>query len=253
MSSLPISNDNGGEDPVATLVRKLRIRDGLTDSEAAILRGAVERVEDVPLGRTLVAAGMPLDQSILLISGIVARYKDLSEGQRQITDLHVSGDFVDLHGFLLKRLEHHVGALSPLRVAYVPHRALTRISEEQPHLARLLWLTTLLDASVQRERMLSIGRRSAIGRIAHAICELYVRLDLVGETEGRRFALPITQIDLADATSLTSVHVNRMLSKLRTGGLMTFRNGVVEIHDLDGLMRIAEFETSYLFLDRQPR
>lgn len=250
MSTQPAIAD---EDPVACLVRKLRVRDQVSDAEADILRDAVARIEDIPLGRTLVVPDQRLEQSMLLVSGFVARYKDLSNGQRQITDIHVAGDFVDLHGFLLKRLEHHIGTLSPIRMAFVPHDRLTRISEEQPHLLRMLWLSTLIDAAIQRERMLSVGRRSAISRIAHLVCDFYTRLSLVSETNGLSFTLPITQIDIADATGLTSVHVNRMLRQLRDRGLVTFRNATVEIHDLPGLMKLADFDRSYLFLESTPR
>jgi CRP-like cAMP-binding protein len=241
------------ENPVACLVRKLRVRDKVTDAEADILRNAVSRVEDIPLGRTLVVPEQKLDHSMLIVSGFVARYKDLSNGQRQITDIHVAGDFTDLHGFVLKRLEHHVGTLARTRIAFVPHERLTRISEEQPHLLRMLWLSTLIDAAIQRERMLSVGRRSAVARIAHLMCELYTRLSLVNEVDGMTFTLPVTQMDLADVTGLTSVHVNRMLRELRDRELVTFRNATVEIHDLAGLERVADFDRSYLFLDSEPR
>ena len=253
MSSNAPTLDAAAEDPVGCLVHKLRVRDEVTDAEADILRNAVARVEDVPVGRTLVVPGEKLDQSMLIVSGCVARYKDLSNGQRQITDIHVAGDFTDLHGFLLKRLEHHVGTLAPTRIAFVPHERLTRISEEQPHLLRMLWLSTLIDSAIQRERMLSVGRRSAVARIAHLMCELYTRLSLVNEVDGLSFALPITQIDIADVTGLTSVHVNRMLRELRDRGLVTFRNALVEIHDLAGLERLADFDRSYLFLESEPR
>lgn len=244
---------NEYEDPVAALVRKLRLRDGLTDREADVLRRAVESVELVPTGHMLAKAGQPLTHAVLVVEGLVARYKDLAEGQRQITEIHVAGDMVDLPGFLLKRLEHHIGALTPLRLAYIPHAALTAITEREPHLARLLWLTTLVDAAIQRERILSIGRRSALARVAHLLCELYVRLETVSLVDGRSFALPIVQLDLADATGLTSVHVNRMLRELRSRNLVTFRNARVDIHDLAGLEELAEFNRSYLFLDHQPR
>jgi CRP-like cAMP-binding protein len=242
-----------GEDPVATLVMKLRRRDSLSDHEAEVLRGAVEKVDTAPAGRVLVTAGEPLQYSTLLVDGIVCRYKDLSEGQRQITELHVAGDMVDLHGFLLKRLEHHIAALTPVRIACLPHERLREITEREPHLARLLWLSTLMDAAIQRERILSIGRRTAVARIAHLLCELYVRLEVVGLAEGNGFRLPVTQLDLADANGLTSVHVNRMLRQLRDEQLLTFRNGMVEIHDLERLKAVAEFDASYLFLDSEPR
>ncbi len=253
VSQAPPRADDDTEDPVSCLIHKLRVRDQVTDAEADILRGAVARVEDIPAGKTLVVPDQKLDQSMLIVSGFVARYKDLSNGQRQITDIHLPGDFTDLHGFVLKRLEHHIGTLTPIRMAFVPHERLTRISEEQPHLLRMLWLSTLIDSAIQRERMLSVGRRSAVARVAHLMCELYTRLSLVNQVDGINFALPITQMDIADATGLTSVHVNRMLREIRDRGLMTFRNATVEIHDLPGLEQLADFDRSYLFLESQPR
>ncbi len=248
-----MAKSTSSEDPAACLIRKLRVRDRVSDAEADILRNAIDRVEDIPAGRTLVAPDQKLDHSMLVVTGCVALYTDLSNGQRQITDIHVAGDFTDLHGFVLKRLEHHIGTLTPIRMAFVPHTALTRISEEQPHLLRMLWLSTLIDAAIQRERLLSIGRRTALGRVAHLLCELYVRLDLVAETDGLTFQLPITQLDMADAAGLTSVHVNRMLRQLRDEGLVTFRGGTVEIHDLKRLEKLAEFDPTYLFLRSEPR
>jgi CRP-like cAMP-binding protein len=240
-------------DPMAKLLAKLRLRDRVSEHEAGVLRKAVACVAHHPAGHVLVEEGKPLNFSILLTDGVVARYKDLAEGQRQITELHVPGDFVDLHGYLLKRLEHSVGALTPVTVAMVPHKALTAITETEPHLTRMLWLTTQIDAAIQRERILSLGRRTAVARIAHILCELFHRLRAVELTGGTRFDLPITQADLADATGLTGVHVNRMLRELRSKKLVTFRSGVVDIHDLEGLEQCAEFDPAYLFMTDTPR
>ncbi len=235
------------------LLLKLRARDTVSEEEEAVLRDSFSEFREVGAGRTIVRSGVPLEESILLVEGLACRYKDLADGQRQIMELHVAGDFVDLHGFLLKRLEHNVGALTPVRLAAVPHDRLRYITENYPHLARMLWFSTLLDSAIHRERILSVGRRSALGRIAHLLCELYVRLEIVGLTSDHRFALPLTQADLADANGLTAVHVNRMLKKLRDNGLVTYRGGEVVIHDWDGLQRVAEFSPSYLFLESQPR
>jgi CRP-like cAMP-binding protein len=248
-----VTEPHSSEDAVAALLLKLRSRDVVSAQEEVVLRAAIGTIAEFRSGQVIVRAGMTLSQSTLLIDGLVARYKDLSDGQRQIMEIHVAGDFVDLHGFLLKRLEHHVGALSAVRVAFVPHDQLRRITEEEPHLSRLLWFSTLIDAAIQREKILSVGRRTALARVAHIICELEVRLDTLGLSAGGRFPLPLTQLDLADATGLTSVHVNRMLRRLRDDGLMTFRGGEVTIHDLEGLQRVAEFDPAYLYLERRPR
>jgi CRP-like cAMP-binding protein len=245
--------DPDAEDPVRFLVAKLRVRDALSEKEEQVLRDAVEEVRDVPAAKVLVRSGQQLDHSILLMRGIACRYKDLADGERQIQQLHVAGDFIDLHGFLLKWLDHNVAAVSGCRIALFPHRALKHISEEHPHLSRMLWVTTLLDAAIHRETILSIGRRNAAARIAHLLCELSVRLDVVGLSGPDGFDLPVTQADIADATGLTSVHVNRMLKQLRDQNMITFRQGRVVIHDWNRLTGIAEFDPIYLHLEQQPR
>jgi CRP-like cAMP-binding protein len=241
------------EAALATLLFKLRARDVLSDEEAAILRDSVIEIRTLPPGKVIVRAGVELSECTLLFDGIVGRYKDLADGQRQIMEVHVTGDFLDLHSFLLKRLEHVVGSMTPVRMAIVPHDAVRRITETQPHLTRILWFSTLLDAAIHREKILSVGRRSAVARLAHLFCELAVRLGIVGKADEKGYRLELTQTDLADVTGLTAIHVNRMLKKLRDGGLMTFRGSEVVIHDWEGLQRIAEFDPAYLYLERRPR
>jgi CRP-like cAMP-binding protein len=238
---------------IAGLLLKLRARDLLSGEEEEVLSASISDIREYPAGRTIVKTGTTLSASTLLVDGIMCRYKDLADGQRQIMELHVSGDFVDLHGFLLKQLDHNVGTMTPVRVASVPHEALRGITETHPHLGRMLWFSTLLDAAIHREKILSIGRRSAMARIAHIFCELLVRLRIVGLAEDDGYALPLTQADLADATGLTPVHVNRMLKKLRDEALLTFRGGTVTIGDWERLQRVAEFDPTYLHLERRPR
>ncbi len=248
-----MEDDEAADEGVSRLLLKLRARDIVTEEEERVLRESVGPVSKVGAGRTLIRSGVTLSESTLLISGIACRYKDLADGQRQIMELHVAGDFLDLHSFLLKRLEHHVGSLSPVQLTTVPHDRLRFVTENYPHLARMLWFSTLLDASIHRERILSVGRRTAVARIAHLLCELNIRLEIAGLAADNRFKLPMTQGDIADANGLTSVHVNRMLRKLRDDELLTFRGGEVVVHDWEGLQRVAEFTPSYLFLERRPR
>ena len=115
-------------------------------------------------------------RSTLVLSGITCRYRNLENGKRQITAIHVPGDFVDLHSFLIKQMDHSVGTLSPCIVAYAPHEGLERITERLPHLARLLWLLTLIDASIHRQWLVTMGAYPALNRTAHLLCELFTRL-----------------------------------------------------------------------------
>jgi CRP-like cAMP-binding protein len=232
---------------------KLRARDDISAEEERAIRGAVSHQREHPADRTVIRAGEELDHSTLLLEGLMCRYKDLRDGERQITELHVAGDFADLHSMTLKRLDHNVMTLTPCRVAVVPHERLKAITAEHPHLTRVYWFSTNMDAAIHREWAVSLGRRSAIARVANLFCELHVRLGLVGLAEELSYGLPLTQGDLAECLGLTSVHVNRTLKELRERELVEFRGGRVTIQDLGGLQRVAEFDPSYLYLEKRPR
>lgn len=232
---------------------KLRARDELSEEEESAIRGAVAEEREVRGDTKIIRAEEVLDFSTLLLDGIACRYKDLRNGERQITELHVAGDFLDLHSFTLKRLDHEVMTLTPCRLAMVPHERLREISEALPHLTRMYWFGTNLDAAIHREWEVSLGRRTALARTAHLFCELYVRLGLIDLTNGLSYRLELTQTDLAECLGLTPVHVNRMLKELRERGLVTFRGDMVDIHDWEGLQREAEFNPSYLYLERRAR
>jgi CRP-like cAMP-binding protein len=232
---------------------KLRARDEIGGDEEEAISALVEDVREVPAQRTMVQAEVPLTHSSLLLSGIAARAKDMRDGSRQITELHIDGDFVDLHSFSLKRLDHEVIAITDCRIACVAHDQLRTLVEEHPHLARVYWFSTNLDAAVHREWELSLGRRTALARTAHLFCELKVRLELVGLADGGGYALAMTQIELAECLGLTPVHVNRTLKQLREEAVVEFRSGRVAIQDWARLLRIAEFNPSYLYLEKRPR
>jgi CRP-like cAMP-binding protein len=232
---------------------KLRARDQLSAAEEAAICEAVTEVRDYPADLTFIEPHRELQHSTILLEGLMCRYKDLKGGQRQVTELHVSGDFADLHSFTLKRLDHSVMTLTPCRVAILPHANLVKLTEQYPHLTRLYWFATNLDAAIHREWEVSLGRRNAAARMAHLFCELQVRLGLVGLVEGDSYKLDLTQTDLAECLGLTAVHVNRTLRELREQGLMEFRSGIVAISDPPGLRRLAEFDPAYLYLERRPR
>ena len=232
---------------------KLRARDEISPEEEAAIRGTIVDVREVRADTRLVRAHEPLDTSNILLGGIACRYKDLRDGSRQISELHVAGDYMDLHSFTLKYLDHDVLALTDCRYAVIPHDRLRELTESFPHLTRIYWFATNLDAAVHREWELSLGRRSALARLANLFCELEVRLGLVALAADGRYALPLTQADLAECLGLTSVHVNRTLKELRAGGMVQFQGGEVRILDSARLRAAAEFDPAYLYLDKRPR
>ncbi len=238
---------------VEKLLLKLRGRDEVTAHEESVLRALIQETEKIPARKTIVRRGTPLQRSVLLLEGMMCRYKDLRNGRRQITAIHVPGDFLDLHGFTLKRLDHDVMSLPSSVVGYAPHVELVKITETHPHLTRLLWFSTNLDAAIHREWELSLGQRTGAARAAHLFCELHARLEIVGLARGTTFDLPMNQTELGESLGLTVVHTNRVLRELRQRELATFSKGVVTILDLPAIKNFAEFDPAYLYVTAEPR
>lgn len=224
-----------------------RRRDQMDSDDIAALERSVSAIRDLPTRRTLIRAGEPVVESTLLLDGILCRYMDDRAGHRQLVAIHVPGDFVDLHGFPMGRLDHDIATIGPVKVAVWKHGALEDILAPRPKLQRMLWFSTLLDAAMHREWIFRLGRLGADGRVAHLICELEERLAMVGLSRGGTYGLPLIQADLAEACGLTNVHVNRVLRALREQELMTFRDGRVTIFNRPQLRALGEFEPGYLY------
>jgi CRP-like cAMP-binding protein len=232
-------------------LKKLRRRIEISSDEERAIRDSVAEVRHVRADQLLIRGGEGLSSSLLLLEGWLARSKDLPGGERQVTELHVAGDFADLHGFTLKRLDHDVTTLSDCKIAVVPHERIRDITEKFPRLGRIYWFSTNMDAAIQRELSLSLGQRSAISRMAHLFCELYVRLDVVGRTSNEGYEFPLTQRELSECLGLTVVHANRTLQELRRRGLVDLENRRLTIRDRRGLEGVAEFDPGYLYLEKQ--
>ena len=229
-------------------IRKLRARHDLSPEEEAALRGMRWSEQRFERGQVMVRSGEELNHSMLLLSGFAVRAKLASDGSRQIVETNITGDFIDLHGCILKRLEHEISAASRCDVALAPHDELRRITDALPRLGRVLWFQTLVDASIHREWMLVLGKKRSRSRIAQFFCEMHTRLRLVGVATKGGYDLPFSQEELADITGMTPVHLNRCLKELRDGGLVTFRNGRVDLHNSDRLGREAQFDPNYLHI-----
>jgi CRP-like cAMP-binding protein len=235
------------------LVRALQQYDALSTEEMAVLEALPLQPKPYERGEDIVREGDRPTQSCLVLDGFAARAQFLEDGRRQITAVHVSGDFVDLHSLLLKRMDHAVIAFGPCRVAYIAHGPLREVIDQHRHLSRLLWLSTLVDAAIQRAWITCMGRRSSPEHFAHLLCELFVRLNARGLVEGNSFAFPATQAEIGDILGLSTVHVNRTLQDLRKLGLVTWEGGKVVIHNYKELAERGDFDPAYLNQWSEPR
>lgn len=255
-----MERDGGGsfvasarEAEIHPLVESLQRRDALSLEEKQVLENLPWRLRSFEAGEEILPQGARPNESCLVIQGFASRTRSASDGARQISAFYLPGNFVDLHCLLLKQIDYSVAAVTKCRVGFVPHEALQRVTENFPHLMRLLWTLTEIDGSILLNWVFQLGRRSALQRLAHLVCEMFCRLDVVGLASGHGFLFPVNQADLGDMLGLSTVHTNRTVQELRATGLLTWQRHSVTIKDWAGLVRLAEFDPIYLHLVPEPR
>jgi CRP-like cAMP-binding protein len=187
----------------------------------------------------------------VILDGWAIRHKMLPDGRRQIISFMLPGDMIAADSTLLAAMDHSIGAATPLTYAHVPHEDLTALSKRSHAIARALRIDGLVTAAIQREWTVNLGQRTARERLAHMMCEIFVRLDAVGLAEGTRCEMPLTQCDLGEASGMTSVHVNRTLQELRRDGLIVLNHRILTIPDFAALADVAMFMRGYLHLDQR--
>jgi CRP-like cAMP-binding protein len=232
--------------PISALVSKLETIASLNESERQAVRDIPTLDRTLPAGHDFVREGDVPHSCVLVVKGWVCRHKMSESGHRQIVSFHLPGDIPDLQSLLLTRMDHSLTAVTEARIANIAHDRLRALTRTHPRVAEALWRDTLIEASTYREWLLSLGRRPAPVRMAHLICELHARLRVLGLADDNAYALPITQLVMADALGLSPVHVNRSLQDLRAAGLISWAHGSLVIHDMQALAQLGEFAPGYL-------
>lgn len=230
------------------LARKLSHFAPLSASDHQILDGlaAPERQFDADVD--IIAEGMSPRSVFLLKEGMAVRYRALPDGRRQIITFLIPGDLCDFHVFLLKTMDHSIGTITPVRVAPISRDSMMELFAHRPRISAALWWSSLQEEAMLRERIVSLGRRDARGRIAYLLCELLWRHAAVGLANGEAFRLPLTQTELGDTLGLTPVHVNRVLKEFRARRLIAMEHRKLTLLDVAGLQSIAAFNKEYLHL-----
>lgn len=232
---------------------RLTSRSALTDEEQQAVLDLPGQALQVQRNRDFVRLWEQVDHACLVVAGMVGRFEQDEQGIRQITALHVPGDMCDLHSVVQPFTSSALQALSTSTIFRVPHTSIRAAAGRYPALAAALWRDCMVDASILSEWVMNVGRRDAKTRVAHLICEMATRLGVIKDEDDVMFDFAVSQMQLADATALTAVHVNRTLQSLRADGLVEWRASVVQLPRWKALVALAGFDPAYLHLEREPR
>lgn len=220
----------------------------LSERDLRLLERLGRSDERFEADRDIVAEDQVPRSVFVMTEGLACRYRLLPDGRRQIITFLLPGDLCDLHVFLLKAMDHSIGTLVPTRIASIARDDILDIMARHPRLSAALWWSTLQEGAMLRERIVALGRRDAAGRVAYLLCELMWRQQAIGMGQHDTIALPLTQVELADALGLTPVHVNRV----RRDKLLTLGQRTLVLLDIPRLAAMAEFSGAYLHLGEAP-
>jgi CRP-like cAMP-binding protein len=231
------------------LVEKLAYRAELAAQDRAAILSLPFTMRTMERGQFIVRERELATHSCLMLSGYSVRSKLTASGHRQIVAIHMKGEMVDLQNSMLRVADHSVQMLTAGKVALIPREEIIRLTLERPAIGQAMWIDTLVDASIFREWVANVGRRDARTRVAHLLCEFSLRLKVAGLGQETHYELPMTQEQLADATGLTSVHINRTLKGLEKDGLIERSNPrSIHIGDWRKLAEVGDFDSNYLHL-----
>jgi CRP-like cAMP-binding protein len=231
---------------ITALIARLRTISALDDEDLQAIRSLPIVVKHYQQGQLIVRDGDRPAECCLISQGFCVRSKTTSNGRRQILSIHIPGEIPDLQSLHLHVLDHDLVALTDCTLGFISHVSLREITRRRPNLAEIFWRDTLIDSAMFRDWIVNVGQRPAPSRLAHIIVELRERLKVVGQVQGARFEMPLTQEQIGEAMGVTSVHANRIVKQLRDDNVLEFHRGSVRVIDEQKLLELADFDRLYL-------
>jgi CRP-like cAMP-binding protein len=214
--------------------------------EAAVLLDLKAVSRTVPPGQEIVSEGRRCSAAFLIIEGVAIRYRILRGGQRQILSFLLPGDFAGVTSCRFDSALYSIKTLTQATIAPIPLARLIGLFDSHPRLAAMLFWSFACEKAVLAEHLIAVGRCSAVERIAHLLLELLTRLQLVGLADERSYRLPLTQELISDTLGLSIPYVNRVLHQLRDAGLVSIKDQLVVIENIEELSALADFDHAYL-------
>lgn len=227
-------------------ITRLSLHAKFSPAELETLAALPGRVVQAPARRDFVRPGEETDEATFVVEGLVGRFDQTREGDRQVTAIYLAGDLPDLHSVVVPHASSALHAFAVSTLIRIPHSALREAARNHSAIAEAFWCESALDVAKVSKWVVSVARKDALSRMAHLMCEMACRSTGSANPGAVDFGFPVTQTDLGDMLGITPVHTNRTLKSLRLANLVTVNGGRVRILDWAKLVRIADFDPRYL-------
>ena len=226
--------------------QRLSIPLALAAEEVAALLDQKTFSRTVRRGQEIVSEGRHCSAIFMITEGIAIRYRILRDGQRQILNILIPGDFAGLTSCFFETALYSIKALTPAVISAIPFTTLIGLLETDPGFAARLFRLFASEAAIRAEQLIAIGRLPSLERVAHFLLELLMRLRAKGLAHEGSYGLPLTQDVISDALGMSVRNVNRVLHQLRVAGLVRIEDQVVVIENMEELSDLADFDHGYL-------
>ena len=234
------------ETALQLLARKLNLHHRLSDLDRQAILRLPHKIRRLEAQSYILREGDRPDRCGVLLEGYAFRHKLTGDGSRQILAINIPGEALDFQNLFLEEADHNVQMLTRGVIADVPREAIEDLVARHFEVGRAILISSLVEASIFREWVVNIGQRDSRSRIAHLLCEFAYRLNAQALHAGDIYELPITQEQLADATGLTPVHVNRVLQALQREGLIERDRRMIRFPNWERMRDVADFNPRYL-------
>lgn len=235
------------------VLRKLNEHSFLSEEDIVGIRTLSAHSRALDPDECIVNQGDRPQLCVVVLTGMLARYHTLANGERQYLSLHIAGDMPDAQALFLEVMDHSVCAVDEADIALVPHKEVMALFVQRPGIGFAIWRDTLIDAAMFRAAITNNGSRVPRARMAHFFCEQYYRAQTAGIAKPGTCSLPLSQAQIGQTIGLSLVTVNRTLQDLRRTGCVDLREGILQVRNWKRLAQLGQFDPSYLHLKNEPK
>lgn len=228
------------------MVEKFRHYIDLSREEEKLLCSLEESKKHFKQGDIIRGKNDPTQDLYVMSSGWAYLAVNHDKDVRSIFDIKLNGDFSGITEISFEKSLYDLVALTDVDICPFPKENLQTVFHKSERLCHTFYTILSREQSILYERIASLGRRTALEKIAHFILEVAVRLEMIGHDVRDTFSFPIKQDQMADLMGLSAIHINRSMNELKNNGYISYERGHIKILNKERMFTLSNFNDRFL-------